>query len=246
MKNIPFVLGLLILASCQTIKNAAPSYSASDNRSLYRNAMSIAVYPDSSKIDTNLVVINEQNPNLIWKTFNNEKYLLVVSWKTTTSAGYYPKGLDSLYNTSTYPMIWVTTAPQLQNWFKQENPADTNLRLNQLLGLPPNAVYSYFVEFWVKPSDLFRPCPDNEITDNRCSTCFPANTDPAYVTWINESRISRYYGCDLYSQYPWTELGYTFDWNPANTKHYGMSEFVIKQNANVYVKGIYTNAEYLK
>lgn len=236
MKKILLVLGVASLVSCQAVKHASDEV-------LYRNAMQNAVYPEASKIDNNLVDINDQNPNLIWKTIDQEKYLLVVSWKYSES--FYKPYINKQYNTQNYP-IWITTSPQLQNWFKGQNPADTNLRLQQLLGLPPNSTYNYFVEFWVKPADLFRPCPDNEITDKACSTCFPPNTDSTYINWINESRISRYYPCNLYDQYPWTQLGYTYDWNPDNKTHFGMSEFVIKPNSNVYVNAIYTTQEYLK
>lgn len=239
MKTILSFVCLLLLASSGFIGTA----TAQDLRTLYRDAMMTAVYPDSSKIDTNLVPINQQNPNLIWKKFNGEPYVLVVTWK---SASYYPNGGDSLYNTGPYP-IWVTTAPQLKNWFQQQRCVDTNLRLKQLLGLPPvGTEYKYFVEFWVKPSDLFRPCPDSEVTDKTCSTCFPSNTSTTYIAWFNNSRISRYYQCQLYDQYPWTQLGYTYDWNPANLSHVGMSEFVIRENANIYVKRISTTKEYLK
>lgn len=204
----------------------AQTVNAQDLRALYRDAMSIAVYPDSSKIDTNLVPITPQNPNLTWKTFNGEPHVLVVTWK---SVSYYPNGGDSLYNTGPY-LIWVTTSPQLKNWFHQQTVADTNLRLKQVLGLPPAGTnYTLFVEFWVKLSDLYRPCPDNEIDDKSCSTCFPANTSKDYVAWFNESRISRYYACQLYDQYPWSQLGYTYDWNPENRTYVGMSEFVIRK-----------------
>ena len=120
------------------------------------------------------------------------------------------------------------------------------MRLKQLLGLPPNAIYSYFVEFWVKPEDLFRPCPDNEITDNQCDVCFPQNTEASYKNWINENRVSRYYGCKIDEKYPWTQLGYTYDWNPRNKSHVGLSEFVIGANKNIVVNAIYTTEEYLK
>lgn len=238
MKKNP-LLGLLL---CASLLLTSALKAQQNLRMLYRNAMSTAVYTDSSKIDTNLVAITPQNPNLTWKTFNGENYLLVVTWK---SVSYYPNGGDSLYNTGPY-QIWVTTSPQLKNWFHQQHVADTNLRLKQLLGLPPSGTnYNYFVEFWVKPSDLFRPCPDNEINDKSCSTCFPANTPPDYINWINESRISRYYACQLYDQYPWTQLGYTYDWNPGNPTHVGMSEFVIRKNATVYVKQVSTTKQYL-
>ena len=216
--------------------------NAQDLKAQYLDAMRTAVYPDSSKIYTNLVAITQKNPDLIWKNFNGEPHLLVVTWK---SASYYPNGGDSLYNTGKY-QIWVTAAPSLKKWFHQQHVTDTNLRLKQLLGLPPvGANYKYFVEFWVKPADLFRPCPDNEITDKACSTCFPTNVPQDYVTWFNESRISRYYACQLYDQYPWTQLGYTYDWNPGNRTHVGMSEFVIKENAKIYVKQVSTTSQYL-
>lgn len=237
MKKNP-LLGLLILASFLF----TCTVNAQDLRTLYRDAMRTAVYPDSSKIDTNLVSITPQNPKLIWKTFNGEPHVLVVTWK---SVSYYPNGGDSLYNTGPYS-IWVTASPQLKSWFHQQNVADTNLRLKQLLGLPPVGTnYTCFVEFWVRPADLYRPCPDREINDKSCSTCFPNNTSQDYINWFNESRISRYYACQLYSQYPWTQLGYTYDWNPANLTHVGMSEFVIANNANVYVKRVSTTRQYL-
>lgn len=238
MKKNP--LFVLLLLACILF---TPAVNAQDLRKLYRDAMSIAVYPDSAKIATNLVAITPQNPELTWKTFNGEQYVLVVSWK---SASYYPNGGDSLYNTGPYS-IWVTASPQLKKWFhQQKHVADTNLRLKQLLGLPPAGTnYIYFVEFWVRPADLFRPCPDSEINDKSCSTCFPPNTPQDYINWFNESRISRYYACQLYDQYPWTQLGYTYDWNPANRTHVGMSEFVIKQHAIVYVKSVSTTRQYL-
>ncbi|NQU85464.1 MAG: hypothetical protein HQ541_06860 [Mariniphaga sp.] len=166
----------------------------------------------------------------------------MVSWKNNIS--YYESYLDSaFFDTSEYE-IWVTTAPELLQKINQEKPVDINLRLKQLLGLPPNSVYNYFVEFWVKPADLFRPCPDSEITDRECETCFPENTDSTHINWINSNRISRYYQCDLFDQYPWTQLGYTYDWNPDNKSHIGLSEFVIGENKNIVVKAIYTTNDY--
>jgi hypothetical protein len=200
--------------------------------------------PAPSKVYTNLVSITPQNKNLVWKNINGVDYILVVTWKQNIS--YYQQYMDSAsYNTGKYP-IWVTTAPELLQKMKKENVKDVNLRLKQLLGLPPNAVYSYFVEFWVQPNDLFRPCPDNEITDNKCDLCFPQNTDPAYVTWVNDNRISRYYPCELYDKYPWTQLGYTYDWNPGTESHVGLSEFVIGSNKNIIVNAIYSTDDYLK
>ena len=211
------------------------------NRELYKLSIINSIYPDSSEICTKLVQINDSNKTLIRKNINGEEYILVCTWKQNVS--FYQK--DTVFNTGTYP-IWVTTAPELKNRIKKESPKDVNLRLIQLLGLPPTAQYSYFVEFWVRPVDLFRPCPDKEITDSKCDLCFPEGTDPEHIKWINENRISRYYQCDLYYQYPWGQLGYTYDWNPKNKSNFGLSEFIIGTNKTIYINRIVTTLEYLK
>jgi len=242
MRNKPIILLTVVLAAAMLLP-----LSAQEKRNdsiLYRQAVQQAMYPEARKVDTNLVAINGQNHNLIRTTFEGEEYILTVTWKQNVS--YYKKYIDSTYyNTGNYP-IWVTTAPELVQRMKKEKANDANRRLVQLLGLPPNATYSYFVEFWVKPADMFRPCPDKEINDKRCEICFPPDIDPEHANWINNSRIDRYYNCDLYQQYPWTELGYTYDWNPKNKSHIGLSEFVIGANKKIKVKAIYSTAEYLK
>ena len=152
---------------------------------------------------------------------------------------------STFFNTKGYP-IWITTAPELLQRMKETKPKNVDHRLKQLLGLPPTSEYSHFVEFWVRPQDLFRPCPDQEISDNRCDTYFPAGTDSLHIDWINGYRINSYYQRELYEKYPWTQLGYTYDWSPRNKSHVGLSEFVIGTDRDIVVKAIYTTEEYLK
>lgn len=243
MKTKISLLLVLVLAfmACQTTNIA--DRTVKNDTFLYQQSIQNSIYPEASKVSGKLVPVVKQNQNLIWKNIKGEDYILVVTWKQNIT--YYKQYLDSaFYNTGKYP-IWITTAPELKHRMHQEKAKNTDRRLIQLLGLPPNSVYSYFVEFWVKPSDLFRPCPDKEITDTKCETCFPNQTDSEHISWINENRISRYYQCDLSQQYPWTQLGYTYDWNPKNKSHVGLSEFVIGANKKIVVKAIYTNEEYL-
>lgn len=243
MKNIQLNLLLIALfvSGCHPLTNI--SKTETDDRTLYQESIEHAMSPAPSKIYTDLVAITPQNTNLLWKNIDGEDYILVVTWKENVS--YYKPYLDSTYyNTGEYP-IWITTAPELLNRMKQEKVEDVDQRLKQLLGLPPNSTYSYFVEFWVRPEDLFRPCPDNEIMDSQCELCFSEKADPSYVLWVNSNRISRYYACDLYDKYPWTQLGYTYDWNPENNSHVGLSEFVIATNKDIVVNAIYTTTEYL-
>lgn len=232
----PFLLSIIVCFSISCSSNKIDDYT------LYQNAITDAIYAEKSEIDTNLVDINDENPTLSWETIYSEKHILVIAWKK--DIGYYQNALDTIYNTGNYE-IWVTTSPELKERFTSEQVSDTTMRLKQLLGLPPNADYRYFVEFWVKPEDLFRPSPDKEINDKRCETCFPKDADQEHIKWINDNRISRYHDCELYKQYPWTQLGYTFDWSPNNHSHIGLSEFIIKQNKSIIINKIYTTTEYL-
>lgn len=237
-----FLFFLIGISACQTTKSVVKS--TQPDKVVYEAAIQDAMYATTNKVYNGLVEINKENKDLVWKTIKGEEYLLVVTWKQNVS--YYQPFVDSLfYNTKGYP-IWITTAPELLTRMKAEKATDVNRRLIELLGLPPNATYSYFVEFWVKPQDLFRPCLDKEITDSKCDVCFPAETEPSHIDWINQSRIDRYYPCELYQQYPWSQLGYTYDWNPKNKTHVGLSEFVIGKEKNIVVKAIYTTEEYLK
>ena len=58
---------------------------------------------------------------------------------------------------------------QIFRIFRKLNPAlsgePLELRLKQLLGLPSASQKVWFVEFYVEPSDLFRPSADPEIND---------------------------------------------------------------------------------
>ena len=231
----------LTLTSCSSSKNLSQKHNTESEA--YQHAIEEAMSPAPSKIDNNLIAITKNNKDLIWKTFWDKDYLLVVAWKEDSS--YYKINSDSgFYNNGSHK-LWVSTAPQLLNKMKEPGSIDTTLRLQQLIGLPPTANYKYFIEFWVRPKDLFRPCPDAEITDTYCGLCFPKDTDSSYKSWINEMRLSSYYNCELYQKYPWTQLGYTYDWNPNLDSPVGLSEFIIKDSSNVFIKDIYTTREYL-
>jgi hypothetical protein len=241
MTKIKYILISIILIF---LMNRASSFAQGQNsrdgfETLYRNAIANAIYPDQGKISANLTEISKANPRLTWKTINNEDYLLVVSWQADTT--YYNK--NGFYNTGDY-IIWVTAAPELKDLCTRN--ADDTLRLKQRFGLPPDAKKKYFVEFWVKPSDLFRPCPDREVNDRECQLCFPANADSTYINWFNTNRINSYYNCNLYNNYPWTQLGYTYDWNPENKSHRGVSEFIIGKNKNILVKSYIKTGDYCK
>lgn len=225
---------LLFVSSC-----AMQPYHAREPR-IYELAIERSMYPTAAKQGP-VQPLRPGREGQVWSRINGDDHILMMTWK---AKNYYPDSGRS--NTGPYE-IWVTAAPELYGRMKSVKPAERSLRLKQLLGLPPNAQNRIFIEIWVKPGDLFRPCPDREIGDSLCNLNFSAadSADQDYIRWFNTSRIDRYYATGLYNRYPWTQLGYTYDWHPRNSHHIGLSEFVIRKNSEVMIRKAYTTDEYL-
>lgn len=203
----------------------------------YVNAIDDTMIAENSEIDPHLTPITENNTNLIWQGNGSERRVLVVVWTKYNSS--YPPGENI---TNSWGETWVTVAPELKNFFKSHPVSKQYLKLRvaQLLGLPPDSKNNYFAEIWVKPQDLFRPSPDNEINDTTAQLDFPNSVDPIYKKWFNDNIIYSYYP----KKYPWTRLGYTYDWgNPYS--HVGLSEFVLKNNSEITVKSLQTTNDYI-
>jgi hypothetical protein len=212
--------------------------------SLFSAAMQDAKNPSPNKINYNLRPIIG-NQNLIDTIIKGEKYVKMVSWKSDSS--YFPE--SGVYNTNKYD-IWVTAAPFIKDrcirFYRTHK--DPKMRLRQLLGLQPFTVETFFLEVWVKPVDLFRPCPDNGTEDTSCDLNLPETVSTEYREWFNNLRSIQYVDCSDKQfhelGYPWTQLGYTYDWSPDNPSHVGLSEFVISRNMNVYISGKYSTQKY--
>jgi hypothetical protein len=225
--------------------------SVACTKQTYKQALTDSAQLNASKRSFSLTSISDNNPGLIWKNIDGERYVLVSSWKA--DAKFYkndPK--TGFYNTGKYP-IWVTAAPDLQQRLagekrKFKNPKPLEKRLRQMLGLPPNAVKKVFVEFWVRPQDLVRPCVDTEVTDNSCELFIPkgSNPDCNNLRWLIDQTRASFADSTLYQRYPFTQLGYTYDWSRRNKRHIGLSEFVIGENKNIVVEAVYETAEYVR
>ncbi|MFM7615311.1 MAG: hypothetical protein ACKO4R_14065, partial [Synechococcales cyanobacterium] len=107
---------------------------------------------------------------------------------------------------------------------------ELSLRLQQYLGLVLNKYSSktHFVEMWVKAEDLIRPCIDQEINDTSCHLLplpVPDNSPVIKAIYTNSySNAKKEY-------YPWSGLGYTYDWGNPQKPHVGSSEFIINPTA---------------
>ncbi|AFE03631.1 hypothetical protein COCOR_00674 [Corallococcus coralloides DSM 2259] len=192
----------------------------------YSEAVRTAAEPTAQSIHTGLWAISPANDRLVWN--ENRTAVRMVVWTTYTG---YALGDNTLSRE-----VWVTAAPQVQELCKTVSAEKLVPRVNQFLGLPPatdsdNA--RYFVEMWVKPGDMFRPCPDAEIDDTACGLQFPATATAEHKNWINANYASSY-GFWQSTHYPWTGLGYTYDWCNAET-HVGASEYVVRAGSIVTV-----------
>jgi hypothetical protein len=158
-----------------------------------------------------------------------------------------------------YKDTWVTVVPYLQKFCQDfvkvrgKDPWQLRQRLAQRLGLPPDSDYDTFVELTVDPKDLttfFRPCSDPSPSVNGCKPMAAlkppeferelSGTDPKTRQELRTRfwLLNTYYGSYASSrQYPWTSLGYTFDW-ATNEKgdeliRFGESEFVVAAGAAI-------------
>lgn len=214
----------------------------------YNLAVTDAKVAELNEVSQKLVAITEDNPSLVWQNKTSPKgKVLVATWTSWTG---YDNQIGQSVNTSR--QTWVTTAPEVQEFCKKElkgvtNQSDRNLRLEQLLGLPPNNGKTRFVEFWVNPQDLFRPSADAEINDRtafgeftQLPTVLAEKAKPEYVNWFEDLRSKSY---NAVGGYPWTRMGYTYDWgNPKS--EIGVSEFVINSGVTIDVKSVQPNDKY--
>jgi hypothetical protein len=121
------------------------------------------------------------------------------------------------------------------------------LALQQILGLPPRTGEYVFVEFSIATKKVFRPCASGpEVTTTSCSFDLPKEAavraraaDPefaetqAFVFQQMWSSYTRNVPDNESFGYPFTAMGWTYDWNPEAEDTYGVSEYIAKGGAPV-------------
>jgi hypothetical protein len=237
----------------------------------YWDAIDDAKRADPDEIFHGLTAITPHNDAL---TRDDQGRVLVTTW--TSWDGYTQNIGNKLILTRD---LWVTIVPDLQTFcrsYRRTSPTATTsiaARLNQLLGLPPEApdlaADRQIVEIWVDPHTLFRPSPDPEITDPVAEIGFrPASefspVSPSYQQWFYAQYDQRYqhYGQPITDAqretaevvpYPWTQLGYTYDWgdasdwdaiDPDRPDEVGLSEFVVRQWSPILIQAAHNVDDY--
>jgi hypothetical protein len=227
-------IGLILSGVVSSLSSKGPELTLKEK---YVRAIDNAMIAKSRDRYDHLTPIRDNNTELFWKGEGANRSVLMVIFTRFNSS--YPIG--QTVNTS-WGDTWVTVGLEIKGFFRDRVTEGTNLtlRVAQLLGLPPDTKNEFFVEAWVKPLDLFRPSPDNEINDTDAQLTFPAGVNASYVKWFNGNIIYSYYP----KNFPWTRLGYTYDWGNSNSD-VGLSEFVIKKGSIIEVKSISTVDQYL-
>lgn len=253
MKSILYIcLGLLLLSGCST--------SRVSDRQLEKAKIQFLLV--TNQIGPHGALLTDQSLSAITsQDQNTEGYVPMLAWKKKRDADRFYAEVGALDTFSTPYLTWVTKKSEMIQRAKKLNLGRFSgkrlaLRMDQLLGLAPQPQEDssrVFIEIWVKESDLFRPCRDPEISDFSCSLYFPtgayASTSSAYDIVYNElikNNERKEPPSDAPSYWaPWTRMGYTYDWHPKNKNHVGMSEYIIKQGAIVWIKGKTSTEDWL-
>ena len=195
-----------------------------------------------------LAAIRLDNPDLIWDAAREK--VLMVTWVDNNT------NYAKLKPGSTIPLqslLWATPVPSIRNMLLREvyktslglsrggasdtrSSLDVVRRTKQYLGLPLESTYGTFVEFWVAPQNLVRACDDPEVDDVRCqgkpgaSGQLPTQPPQEYTNGAQG--------------FPFTGLGYTYDWGNDLTE-VGASEFVVRKGAEIKVVRVASNEDYL-
>lgn len=132
-------------------------------------------------------------------------------------------------STSDYP-IWVTIPGELNSVLlsetKQPDSLSLNTRLKELIGLRPDGEESIINLLWINKNDLLRPSYNPDPTTTYGAVEYPSILSPGwYQSWF-ESNVDYSYESPAHGlNYPFTRLGYTYDWGENRSK-YGLSEFI--------------------
>ena len=170
----------------------------------------------------------------------------VGSWVTENRTPCKPPETGCATTTPAAP-IWVTLAGEVQarcrEWGLQGNAL--RQRLEQLLGLPldppPQFRKARFVTMEVTRDRLDRPCLGVDETNPQkpvCTVGIQANRAPDVRDYVLRQMADSFIvGGTGGPGYPFTRLGYTYDWNPVNAwpNHSGASEFLVQANTTATV-----------
>lgn len=226
---------MLLMSGCEKGSNEAFNSSESKNtlEELYEQAIEDAVFAEESEIET-LVSLTKEDEFVTW---DEEGRVLLCTWHNYPDS--YPVGEKV---TIEWGPVWTFTDKEIYDHADElQKSDDAIMRLRQLVSFTPDSEHSTVTGFWVNPEDVCRPAYQSDPTDGSMDTVFGEDIDEMFKEWFDENILDSYF----YGSYPWTRLGYTYDWAD-NGKEYGLSEFIVNSGAEVEVEFTETIEDFLK
>lgn len=196
---------------------------------LYSDAVKDAAFADEDEI-LPLVLLNENDPMTTWK----DGKILLLTWHNYPDS--YPEGETV---TIQWGPVWTFTDKEIASHGKEFSD-DPEMRLKQLIAFAPDSEHSTVTGFWVDPQNVKRPAYQTDPTVGNMTNDFGESVDEEFKAWFDDNILWSYY----YGNFPWTRLGYTYDWADNGTE-YGMTEFIVKSGAEVKVEFTETTEEFL-
>lgn len=198
---------------------------------LYQDAVRDAAFADDDEI-LPLVSLVESDKMTTWE---NGK-VLFLTWHNYPDS--YPEG-ETI--TIQWGPVWVFTDKEIASHSKElKNAEDPETRLKQIISFAPDSEHSTVTGFWVDPQNVKRPAYQSNPMIGDMTNCFDENVDEDFKSWFDDNTLWSYY----YGGYPWTRLGYTYDWADNGTE-YGVTEFIVEDGAEVTVEFTETTEEFL-
>lgn len=224
-KKIIFA-ALIAVAVCLTGCKKEPPKTQEE---LYSDAVKDAAFADEDEI-LPLVSLNESDPMTTWK----DGKVLLLTWHNYPDS--YPEGETV---TIQWGPVWTFTDKKVASHGKEFSDAP-EMRLKQLIAFAPDSEHSTVTGFWVDPQNVKRPAYQTDPTVGNMTNDFGESIDEEFKAWFDDNILWSYY----YGNFPWTRLGYTYDWADNGTE-YGMTEFIVESGAEVKVEFTESTEEFL-
>jgi hypothetical protein len=222
---------------CEVLKGDGTKLSFANRDSLLREQFKAAV--EAAKDGgceqvRPLVVIDSTSDKVTWNG-EKDKVLMVAAHATPDL---YENGMPVTIDGE----MRVYSDREILDWYKMTGKSVRNwpLRLRQLLGLPRDAKITHFTTFWVDPKNMIRPAYTPDITSSEMACRFEEDDDSQLDSlgmwlrnWFDKAWSTNY---KSEGGYPWTRLGYTYDWGADGIDKYGLSEFLLMNESKVVVQ----------
>lgn len=246
---------LLVLA-CGGCVRAAPVAAATvptpvvdETVDPYQAAVQDAMEALPTEVVDDLLTLTPDTPGVVFR----DGRVLVTTWeRSSTYDGSYVAGLEFQLPIES----WFVAGTELSERCAGLSGDPLSRRLEQILGLPAHDGRDVFVQVWIDPDALFRPCAQPDVTLPTCPIAHPMQRDgektlwacepeegDAHARWLCANRAASFSAADVGDRFPWTALGYTYDWGRPDDP-VGATEFVASEGTPVVLHAVLPSDRY--